>query len=198
MTFLGEPPTTPRVRALYDGDVDSRGYVMDLSRAWAHHPEAHDALFGLIAAVAVEGGLSMRERAILVAACASTLGDSYCSLAWGTRLAEESDPAIAAAVLTGSDDGLDDAERAMARWARQVARDPNATTRADVDALREAGLDDGRVFAVTTFVALRLAFSIVNDALGAVPDEELRAGAPPEVRDAVTWGRQRSQPSPPA
>ena len=56
-------------------------------------------------------------------------------------------------------------------------------------ALREAGLDDGQIFAVTTFVALRLAFSTVNDALGAQPDAPLAAALPPEVREAVTFGR---------
>jgi uncharacterized peroxidase-related enzyme len=189
MTFLAEPPVTPRIQALYDADVASYGYVMNLNRAWAHQPDAHDALFDLIGAVAREGGLSMRERGILVTACASTMGDSYCSLAWGAKLASESDPAFAAAALSGPAEGMTEAERAMADWARKVAADPNATTAADVQILRDAGLDDGRIFAVTAFVALRMAFSTVNDALGAVPDDELRAAAPDEVRDAVTWGR---------
>ena len=189
MTFLEEPATTPRIQALYDADVASYGYVMNLNRAWAHHPDAHDGLFELLGAVAREGGLSMRDRAVLVAACASTIGDSYCSLAWGGKLASESDPATAVGVLTGTDEGLDDRERAMAAWARQVAADANGTTAADVQALRDAGLGEAEIFAITAFVALRLAFSTVNDALGAVPDDRLRDGAPPEVRAAVTWGR---------
>ena len=39
------------------------------------------------------------------------------------------------------------------------------------------------------FGALRGAFSTINDALGALPDNELADMAPAEVRDAVTWGR---------
>ena len=189
MTFLQEPATSPRIQALYDADVASYGYVMNLNRAWAHHPDAHDALFELIGSVARAGDLSMRERGVLVAACASTMGDSYCSLAWGGKLASEADPATAAAVLSGTDEGLTETERAMASWARRVAADPNATTATDVQALRDAGLDDRRIFAITAFVALRQAFSTVNDALGAVPDDRLREAAPPEVRAAVTWGR---------
>jgi alkylhydroperoxidase family enzyme len=77
----------------------------------------------------------------------------------------------------------------MASWARRVAADPNGTTSANVDGLRDAGLDDATIFAVTAFVALRLAFSTVNDALGAVPDTELWANAPSAVADVVTWGR---------
>ena len=51
------------------------------------------------------------------------------------------------------------------------------------------GYDDGQVQAITAYVALRLAFATVNDALGAVPDDELTSSVDPRVRDAVTWGR---------
>ena len=117
------------------------------------------------------------------------LGDSYCSLAWGGKLAKASDPTLAAGVLTGDDAGLTDQEKAMADWARKVARDPNATTPADIAALRDCGLDDGQIFAITTFVALRLAFSTINDSLGAQPDAQLARSLPRDVREAVTYGR---------
>ena len=42
---------------------------------------------------------------------------------------------------------------------------------------------------MTLFVAARLAFSTVNDALGAAPDRELTERAPAPVRAAVTFGR---------
>jgi hypothetical protein len=81
----------------------------------------------------------------------------------------------------------------MAAWARKVATDPNATTPADIQALRDTGLDDGQVFAITAFVALRLAFSTVNDSLGAQPDAELARSLPPQIREAVTYGRPAAQ-----
>jgi hypothetical protein len=68
-------------------------------------------------------------------------------------------------------------------------RDPNATTAADVQVLRDCGLDDGQIFAVTTYIALRLAFSTVNDALGLHPDAQLAQSLPSAVLDAVTYGR---------
>jgi alkylhydroperoxidase family enzyme len=77
----------------------------------------------------------------------------------------------------------------MAAWARKVATDPNATTLADIQALRDAGLDDGQIFAITSFVAFRLAFSTINDSLGAQPDAQLARSVPQEVREAVTYGR---------
>ena len=188
-SFLSEPEPTAATRALYAGDQERVGYVMNLSRMWAHQPAAHDILFDLVDDMATAAGLSFRDRGLLISAAASTMGDSYCSLAWGNRLAGAADGAIAAGVLTGDDDALDDRERALTRWARQVARDPNGTTATDVEALRDVGYDDGQVQAITTFVALRLAFSTVNDALGAVPDDELSASVDPQVRRAVTWGR---------
>jgi uncharacterized peroxidase-related enzyme len=188
-SFLDEPPMTPDVRALYDEDLADGGYVWHVSRLWAHQPGTLKQLFELMSQAFAPGGLTFRQRGILVTAAASALGDSYCSLAWGGKLGQASDAATAAGVLGGSDTGLTGQEKAMAAWARKVATDPNATTPADIQALREAGLDDGQIFAVTAFVALRLAFSTVNDALGAQPDAQLAASLPPEVRAAVTYGR---------
>ncbi len=191
-SFLREPPVSPDVRALYDEDLEDDGYVWNVSRLWAHQPGTLKQLFGLMSQAFAPGGLTFRQRGILVTAAASALGDSYCSLAWGGKLSQAADAATAAGVLGGSDTGLTSQEKAMAAWARKVATDPNATTQADVQALREAGLDEGQIFAVTAFVALRLAFSTVNDALGAQPDARLAVSLPPEVRAAVTYGRPAS------
>ena len=107
----------------------------------------------------------------------------------GRELGEASDAALAAEVLTGSDAGLTDQEKTIAAWARKVAGDPNATTPADIQVLRDCGLDDGQIFAITAFVALRLAFSTINDSLGAQPDAQLALSLPQDVREAVTYGR---------
>jgi uncharacterized peroxidase-related enzyme len=177
------------MQALYDDDLKDDGYVWNVTRLWAHQPDTVNGLFDLMSQAFKPSGLSFRQRGILVIAAASTLGDSYCSLAWGGKLGKASDAALAAEVLNGSDAGLTDQEKAMAAWARKVAKDPNATTPADLQALRDSGLDDGQIFAITTFVALRLAFSTVNDALGCRPDAQLAQSLPPEVREAVTFGR---------
>jgi alkylhydroperoxidase family enzyme len=186
-SFLNEPPLSAQAQALYDEDLTEDGFVWNVSRLWAHQPDTMQQLFALMSGAFRPSGLTFRQRGILVTAAASALGDSYCSLAWGGKLSKASDAGVAAGVLTGQ-------EKAMAAWARKVARDPNATTPADVQALRDAGLDDEQIFAITTFVALRLAFSTVNDALGAQPDAQLAQSLPPEVREAVTWGRPVASP----
>jgi alkylhydroperoxidase family enzyme len=187
--FLGVPETTADSQRIFDEDVAELGYVMNLSRLWAYQPATVIGLFNLLRQAISADSLSLRQRFILVAACASAFGDSYCSLAWGSKLAAATDAQTAAGVLRGMDDGLSVSERAMAGWARQVARDPNGTTAADVQVLRDAGFSDSQIFTITVFVALRLAFSTVNDALGVLPDAGLRATAPAAVLDAVTVGR---------
>ena len=188
MSFLSEPAPDAEVQAMYDEDQATYGFVMNLTHVWGHLPESHRRLFDLIGLVG--SAFSPREKGILVTATASTIGDSYCSWAWGWKLADfAGDAEISAAVLSGSDAGLSPREAALATWARAVARSPSSTTAADVAALREAGWSDEEVFRATTFVALRAAFSTVNSALGAVPDAELRALAPDSVGEVVTWGR---------
>ncbi|MEO7751896.1 MAG: hypothetical protein ABIS35_00635 [Terracoccus sp.] len=191
--FLTPPGSSPDVEALYAADVEDDGFVMNLTHLWAHLPDASGTLFDLLARAASAGGLTRRQRGLLVTATASTRGDAYCSLAWGARLADETTPELSAAILDRRDSELPallaPSEVALVRWARQVVADPGATTAQDVQALRDAGLADGEVFAVTLFVALRLAFSTVNGALGARPDQQLATEAAGPVLDAVRYGR---------
>jgi hypothetical protein len=67
--------------------------------------------------------------------------------------------------------------------------DPNGTSDNDLRDLRSAGFNDAQIFAITAYIAGRLAFSTINDALGAQPDRELVANVPPEIREAVVYGR---------
>ena len=187
--FLAVPETTAEAQRSFDEDVAELGYVMNTSRLWAYQPETSTGLFNLLRQANSADNLSLRQRSILVSACASAFGDSYCSLAWGNKLAQASDPRTAAGVLRGDDHGLTGPERVMARWARKVARDPNGANAADVQALRDAGFTDSQIFTITVFVALRLAFSAVNDALGLRPDAALRTTTPADVLAAVAHGR---------
>ena len=58
-----------------------------------------------------------------------------------------------------------------------------------MQALRDAGYGDEQIFAITLFVALRMALSTVNDALGARPDRELHEAAPAACATPSTFGR---------
>ena len=194
--FLEEPPISPQAQALYDDDVKESGYVWNVSRLWAYQPDTVERLFELMSQAFKPSGLAFRQRGILVTAAASTLGDSYCSLAWGAKLSGASDPTLAAGVLNGTDTGLTDQEKAMASWARKVVRDPNAISPTDLQELRDNGLTDSQIFAITAFVALRVAFSTINDALGANPDPQLVESLPPQITQSVTYGRTANPSAP--
>jgi uncharacterized peroxidase-related enzyme len=187
--FLSTPEPTAEAQLVFDEDIAEVGYVMNISRLWSYQPALLNGLFDLMRETMSEHKLTFRQRAILVAACASAFGDSYCALAFGSKLAAVTDADTASGVLRGEDDSLTSSEQAMAGWARKVARNPSHTSAADVQALRDAGHSDPQIFAITTFVALRIALSTVNDALGVSPDATFRSAAPEAVLDAVTFGR---------
>lgn len=188
--FLQPPADNEATARLYKNDLDQQGFVMNLSRLWAWRPEVCEAFGALRTQLTGNSTLSSRELAVIVCATAASLGDSYCALAWGKKLAAAADPSAAAAVLQGSgSDGLTARDQALSVWARKVARHPNATTAQDLEALRAAGFSEREIFEATAFVAFRLAFSTINDALGVKPDWQLAAAAPAEVTNAVTFGR---------
>jgi uncharacterized peroxidase-related enzyme len=190
MSFLDDAPESDAAKATFDADRNDDGYVGNHTRLWAWRPDLRSDFFALRSGVMSSSSLTDTDWAVLVTSTASELGDSYCSLAWGGRLATATDAATAAAVIAGrATPALSDRQRALADWARQLVRDPNATTQADVDRLRGVGLDDREIFDATAFIAFRLAFSTINDALGAVPDEQLKERVPPAVRAAVDFGR---------
>jgi uncharacterized peroxidase-related enzyme len=188
-SFLADPPLSAEVAAEYEADVTSDGYVNNLTRVWCWRPDVLSAFQALRQGLLAGSGLSDREAAVMVVATAAARGDGYCALAWGSKLAALSDEATAASVLHGMDGGLSEREAALAGWSRQVVRDPNATSDADVGRLRDAGLTDLEIFEATAYIALRLAFSTVNDAVGARPDRQLAEKAPRLVREAVSFGR---------
>jgi uncharacterized peroxidase-related enzyme len=188
--FIAQPADSAETTSVYKGSVDAQGYVTNLVRAWAWRPEVFEGFAALRNQLMSQSRLSKRDYAVMVCATASELGDAYCSLAWGKILSQEAGAGIAAAVI--SDSGAGDSslrDRTLAGWARKVVANPNATRSSDVDALREVGLSDREIFEATAFIAFRLAFATVNDALGIPPDGRLFETTPPEVRAAVTFGR---------
>jgi uncharacterized peroxidase-related enzyme len=189
-TFLGEPPATPAAEAAYEEQRGSDGYVWNLTRLWCWHPEFFADFTGLRLGLMESSTLTDRDWAVLVTATAAARNDSYCSYAWGAKLAKLSDADTAAQVLADvAAPALSEREAALAAWARKVVADSNSTTTGDVASLREVGLSEREIFDATSFVALRLAFSTINGALGAAPDRQLADAAPEPVRSAVRYGR---------
>src|SRR5882762_1183900 len=138
--FISEP-TTAEASAFLEKDRAATGYVMNLERAWAWRPDVAEAFVALRKQLTDLSGLAPREIALLVCSTARVLGDSYCSLAWGSRFAQMGGPTLAAEILRGAGaDALSAREKALQTWAEQVVQDPNGATRPQIDALRAAGL----------------------------------------------------------
>jgi uncharacterized peroxidase-related enzyme len=191
--FLDEPPASEARDAAFDEDREADGYVNNVTRLWSWQPDLAAAFSALRSELMRSSALTDRDWAVLVTSTASELKDSYCSLAWGARLAKLTDDGTAAEVIAANPaPALSEREAALADWARQVVRDPNATTRTDVELLRKLGLSDREIFEATAFVAFRIAFSTINDALGTLPDKQLADTVPAPVRAAVDYGRPPS------
>ena len=193
--FLPSPSETETTVRLQQQDMADRGHVMNLTRLWAWRPDVFEGFAALRATLMKGSTLTQRDWGVLVCATAASLGDSYCALAWGRTLAGAADTATAVSVLQDAPENeLTPRDQALSRWARQVVKDPNSSSAQDVDLLRAAGLSDREIFEATAFIAFRLAFSSVNDALGVQPDWEVAAAAPAEVRAAVDFGRPAAPP----
>jgi alkylhydroperoxidase family enzyme len=160
-----------------DGDGDN------LERLFALRPEVYAAWVELVTAVRLTSDERRYELATLAAA--RRLRSSYCSLAHGQALAEkfynfESVPKLP--------DGLEDADRAIMRFAEKVVADATAITEPDIEELRGYGLDDDEIFDVVLAATIRCFFSKTLDALGVQPDPEF-AELDPAFREALTVGR---------
>jgi uncharacterized peroxidase-related enzyme len=188
--FIDSPAPSAATSAMYENNAKSQGFTMNFTRAWAWRPDIFDGFVALRTQLVAQSTLSKREQAVMVCAMASELGDAYCSLAWGKTLSQEAGPDVAAAVINGDSGSLADRDRALADWARKLVADPNSTSQADIDRLHSTGLSDREIFEATVFIAFRLAFSTVNDALGIAPDWQVAAAAPPQVRASVDYGRE--------
>jgi uncharacterized peroxidase-related enzyme len=189
--FIQTPKASEASERIFAASAQSMGFVMNLTKAWAWRPDIFEGFAALRSQLTSNSTLTKRDQAVIVCATASELGDSYCSLAWGKTLAAEAGAAVAAAVISGaSEQSLLARDRALAGWTRKVVADPNGTTATDIEKMRTIGFTDLEIFEATTFIAFRLAFSTVNDALGVQPDWQLAESVDPQVREAVTFGRQ--------
>jgi uncharacterized peroxidase-related enzyme len=188
--FVDNPEMTEALTTRDERIKQSEGFYMKWVRLWGWVPEIEEAFRMARGKLDETTTLTKRERFVIVVASVSKLGDAYCSLAWGKMLANLTEPAIPAAIVKGADTAtMTDRERALATWARKVVAHPSGTTKEDVDAMRAAGLTQKEIVEATTLVAFRVAFSMVNGALGAGPDIGLKDSAPPALVESVTYGR---------
>jgi uncharacterized peroxidase-related enzyme len=167
------------VRAMYERQQKSWGYVPNYAKLFSHRPPVLGAWADMIAVIRAPVDTRTFELVTFAAACA--LGSSSCSLAHGKKLLERFLSPTEVAALAGgreADTTLSAGEVAMVRFARKLVRESSTVTQSDVDAMRANGIDDSRIFDIACIAAGRAFFANLVEGLGALPDPALGDLAP--------------------
>jgi len=175
------------VAEMYQRQQSAWGYVPNYAKVFCHRPEVMARWGQLLAEI--KRPTDKRRFELATFAAAHELGNTACSLAHGRVLREFFSDAEIIAIAAGRCDGvLDQAEQAMLRFARQVARDASGVTGEQVDELRRLGFSDAEVFDIAATAAGRAFFTKMLDALGVQSDAPF--GALEEAfRGPLTVGR---------
>ena len=159
------------VRAMYQRQQNSWGFVPNYARVFCHRPELMRLWAELLRGI--RSHVDRRRFELVTLAAAHALRSSYCSLAHGKALTEFfsvdeivamlDDSAVQPADLTA-------AERAMMGYAARIARDASRVNAGEVDALKALGLNDAEIFDIAAIAAARSFLTKLTDGLGAEPD----------------------------
>lgn len=191
MPFIKTIPAseaTGDVRAMYERQEDTWGYVPDYAKVFCHRPEVMERWGRMLAAI--KRPVDPRRLELVTFAAAHELRHSSCSLAHGAALTKIIGNEAVIAIANGDAcDILTDAERAMMQFARRIAKDASKITSGEVAALREIhGLSDEEIFDIAAIAASRSFFTKVLDALGSEPDIGFMQ-LDDDLRRALTVGR---------
>ncbi|HEY2637454.1 MAG TPA: hypothetical protein VGI54_08720 [Solirubrobacteraceae bacterium] len=191
MTFIETIPpekATGRLAEVYESHRAQQGHVPNFARAFSLQPDVYLAWQQLNGAI--KAGMDLRRYELATVAAARRLRSSYCMLAHGSALVDRFLPAetVAAAAADHHDAGLDELDVSVMDLADKVAADASSVTDADLERLRELGLEDSEILGVVLAAAARCFFSKTLDAVGVQPDATY-ASLDPALRDALVVGR---------
>ena len=175
------------IAAMYLRQQAAWGYVPNYAKVFCHRPEVMARWGQLLAEI--KRPMDKRRFELVTFVAALELRNTACALAHGKALREFFSDAEIVSIATGKfDDTLAEAEQAMVRFARQVAKDASRVTSGQVQALKEIGYTDSDIFDIAVTAAGRAFFTKVLDALGVEPDSPFLA-LDDELRRPLTVGR---------
>ncbi|UVD58241.1 peroxidase [Rhizobium sp. Pop5] len=196
MAFIHTPNASAneKTTSMYASAEASYGYLPNMYRAFGYRPEVMENWGALLSSI--RSHMSLRRYELVTLAAAKELKSSYCMLAHGSVLLREgfTSDGLTAVVNETERAPIDAGERAIMAFAAKVARDATSITQQDIDGLKKHGLSDADIFDVTAAAAARSFFSKVLDALGAAPDHAYVERLEPNVRKALSVGREVEQP----
>ena len=175
------------IAAMYARQQAAWGYVPNYAKVFCHRPEVMARWGQLLAEI--KRPMDKRRFELVTFVAALELRNTACALAHGKVLREFFSDAEIVSIAAGKfDDTLTEAEQAMVRFARQVAKDASRVTAGQVQALKEIGYTDADIFDIAATAAGRAFFTKVLDALGVEPDSPFLA-LDDELRRPLTVGR---------
>jgi len=175
------------VADMYSRQQAAWGYVPNYAKVFCHRPEVMARWGQLLAEI--KRPMDRRTFELVTFVAAHELRNTACTLAHGKALREFFSDEHIVAIAAGKFDGvLNDAEVALLRFARQIARDASRVTSGQVRALKDFGYSDAEIFDIAATAAGRAFFTKVLDALGVEPDAPFR-GLEPSFREPLAVGR---------
>lgn len=182
-------------REMYGRQQDHWGYVPNYAKVFSHRPEVMARWGRLLAEI--RRPVDDRRFELVTFVVARELKHSSCSLAHGKKLAEIIGRDNVLALADGLEpDVLTDAEIAMIRFARDIARDARKITSGQVEALKQIhGFSDEDIFDVAAIASARCFFTKILDSLGAEPDVAFMS-LDAELRGKLGVGRPISHAKP--
>jgi uncharacterized peroxidase-related enzyme len=139
----------------------------------------------------VRDGMDRRRYEIATIGAARALRSTYCTAAHSKFLRDDCGDESTMAAIAEDPSGatLEEVDRAVYRFASQVASDASSIEQRDVDALRDLGLTDADIADVVFAAAARSFFTRALDALGAQLDVETADGFAPPLLESMVVGR---------
>ena len=166
---------SPQQAELFAAVQSQLGRVPNLLRALGNSPAALRGYLDFSGALAAGQGLNAKQREIVALTVAEANGCDYCLAAHATigKMVGLSPEAIEAARRA---DGVDEADRALARLVDAVVTSRGRVSDEQLEAFRAAGFDDEAITEVVAHVALSVLTNYFNNLVET--DVDFPAAAP--------------------
>lgn len=175
------------VAEMYERQQTSWGFVPNYAKIFSQRPEVLARWGRLLAEI--KRPMDKRRFELVTFVAAYELRNSACALVHGNALAEFHSPETVCAIAEGRGDAsLSEADQAMLRFVRQIARDASKVTAGMVGQLKQHGFSDAEIFDIAAAAAGRAFFTRLLDALG-VEADSTTLGFDESFRRALTVGR---------
>lgn len=168
------------VTRLWDKAQEAFGFVPNVFRAQAVNGDQFLAWWGYFnLLVNKEGHLSNADREMLAVVVSGLNRCTYCVVSHGAALREYTEDARTSDLIgiNWRQAQLADREAAMCAYAEKLTVAPAEVTEADLQPLRDVGLDDHQICELVQVVGMFNMTNRVSTALGMVPNAEYHSQA---------------------